>query len=105
MFDMVYGGVDNSGGHAFLVVIPLKSMADADQMISSGKAFAAAMGDEGMKKLAELEASCIESEQTNLFAFSPKLSYPPDQWVKDEPSFWKPKVAAPAKKPETKPAQ
>jgi hypothetical protein len=48
--------------------------------------------------MAELSAACIESVQTNLFAFNPKESYPPDEWIKAD-SFWKPKVAAPAAKP------
>ena len=34
------------------------------------------MGENGMKKLEELSASCIESDQTNLFQFNPKMSYP-----------------------------
>jgi hypothetical protein len=40
-----------------------------------------------------------------LFSFSPKMSYPRDEWVKTDPGFWKPKVAPPAKKAEEKPAQ
>ena len=34
--------------------------------------------------------------QTNLFEFSPKMSYPDPEWIKADP-FWKPKAAAPAK--------
>jgi hypothetical protein len=41
-----------------------------------------------MKKLDAMEASCLESVQTNLFAFDPKMSYPPDAWVKADPDFW-----------------
>ena len=42
----------------------------------------------------------------NLFQISPKMSYPPESWVKAEPDFWKPKAAVAAvKKAETKPAQ
>jgi hypothetical protein len=37
--------------------------------------------------------------------FSPKMSYVPDAWVKADPTFWKPKMTAPAKKPEAKPEQ
>jgi len=44
-----------------------------------------------MKRLSELESAAVESRQTNLFAFSPKMSYVPDEWVKADPDFWKPK--------------
>ncbi len=93
-------------GHAFLVITRLKSMADADQMLGQDKGFAEALGEERLKKLAALEAACLESQQTNLFQISPKMSYPPEAWVKAEPSFWKPKPAViSAKKAEAKPAQ
>ncbi len=53
----------------------------------------------GRRKFRELTAACVESQQTNLFSFNPKMSYPDDAWVKADP-FWKPKAAAaaPAKK-------
>jgi hypothetical protein len=55
---------------------------------------------------AALESSCLESQQTNLFQISPKMSYPPESWVKAEPGFWKPKGTVVAtKKAEAKPAQ
>jgi len=93
-------------GHGFLVITRLKSMAEADQLMGGDKAFAEALGEEGLKKLAALEASCLESQQTNLFQISPKMSYPPEAWVKADPGFWKPKVTvAAAKKAEAKPAQ
>jgi hypothetical protein len=100
-FELQYG----TGGHGFLVISRLKSMADADQMMGEDKGFAEALGGEGLKKLAALEAACIESDQTNLFQISPKMSYPPEAWVKAEPDFWKSKPVAALKKAENKPAQ
>jgi hypothetical protein len=73
-----------------------------DTRFSDDKKLSGAVGEAGMKKMAELEAACIESQQSNLFQFNPKISYPPDEWVKSD-SFWKPKPAAPA--PAAKPAQ
>jgi hypothetical protein len=63
-----------------------------------------AMGAEGMKKLGEQAAAAIESSQTNLFLFNPKLSYVGDDWKKADP-FWQTKSAAPMKKTEAKPKQ
>jgi uncharacterized protein involved in type VI secretion and phage assembly len=34
-----------------------------------------------------------------LFQFNPHQSYVPEEWVKSDPTFWKPKAAAPATKP------
>ena len=92
-------GQDNGG--VYIVLTPLKSLAEVDGEMADGKKFEAQLGEDGMKRLAELTAACVESTQTNLFAFSPKLSYVSDDWVKTDPSFWKPKpaAAAPAKKP------
>jgi hypothetical protein len=58
------------------------------------KQFVEAMGEDGMKKLGELESSAVEFHQTNLFHFNPAMSYPRDEWVKADPDFWKPKPAA-----------
>jgi hypothetical protein len=87
VFEQRYG----PSGSAYIVVTPLKSLTEVDGMLGSGKAFMNAMGESGMKKMGQLEASCVESWQMNLFAFSPKMSSPPEQWVKDEPDYWGPK--------------
>ena len=59
-----------------------------------------------MKKLAELESAAVEFTQSNLFQFSPAMSYPTGEWVKADPEFWKvraPKPAANANTKSTKP--
>jgi len=99
MYEEAYG----TGGHAYLVLWPLSSMSDIDKNFASDKDFVAAMGKDGMKKLAELEAECVESTQTNLFSFSPKMSSPPQAWIDAEPDYWKAPKAAVAKAPATKP--
>lgn len=94
-FEVAYG---QQPGGTYAVFSPLKSGSEIDRGMAQGKDFVAAMGEEGMKKLAELEQKAIESSQTNLFAFNPKMSYPPDAWIKSDPDFWKPKAPAPSKK-------
>ena len=102
VFQQQYG----AAAHAFLVITPLKSLQEVDHMMTSDKGFTEAMGNEGMKRLRELEAACIESEQTNLFRINPRMSYPPEAWVKADPAFWKPKTAGATKVAATKkPAQ
>ncbi|MCU1269268.1 MAG: hypothetical protein JWN74_562 [Acidobacteriaceae bacterium] len=99
VYEALYGQEDVT----YLVIIPMKSAAEIDKSMEQDKQFMEAMGEDGMKKLSELESSAVEFTQTNLFQFSPAMSYPPDAWVKADPDFWKPKAAAPAKADE-KPA-
>jgi len=99
----VYGSPDNT----YVIFNPMKSAEEIDKSFAQGKEFEAAMGEVGMKKLNELSAAAIESSQTNLFAFNPRMSYVSDDWIKADPEFWKPKAApapAAAKKPANKPA-
>jgi hypothetical protein len=91
-YEAVYGQM----GSEYLVFTPLKSASEIDKESAQDKQFEAAMGEEGLKKLGELEAAAVESSQTNLFAFNPKMSYTSDEWVKADPDFWKPKSAGSA---------
>lgn len=102
MFEQQYGV---NSGDSFVVITPMKSLAEVDSGFGDSKKFMAEVGDDGMKKIAELSAACLESVESNVLTFNPRMSYPPDEWVKEDPGFWKPKAAAPAKKPEAKPAQ
>ena len=89
-YSAVYGFPETT----YIIFNPMKSLAEVDKNFAANKDFEAAMGEEGMKKLSELSARAIESSQTNLFAFNPRMSYPADEWVKADPDFWKPKAAA-----------
>lgn len=88
-YQAVYGQSDGT----YIVFNPMKSASEIDRGFAQGKQFEAAMGEEGMKKLSELSAATIESSQTNLFAFNPRMSYASDDWVKADPDFWQPKKA------------
>jgi hypothetical protein len=101
LFEEVYG----TGGNEYIAITSLKSMTEEDARLGGeDKEFASAMGEGGLKKISELSASCIESEQSNLFLFNPKMSYAPDSWVKAEPSFWQPKTEPHTKKAASKAA-
>jgi hypothetical protein len=99
MFERAYGAnTGGSVGDVFILLNPMKSLAEVDSGFADSKKFESSLSDSEKKKMAELSAACIESVQTNLFAFNPKESYPADEWIKADP-FWKPKAAAPAAKP------
>jgi len=101
-FHSAYGG---SGG-TYIFLSALKSLSEIDTAFREGKQFEAAMGEDGLKKLDQLESASVDSSERQLFAFNPKMSYVSDEWIKADPDFWKPKAAALAAKPATeKPAQ
>ena len=96
MFQQLYGG--DSG--TYLLLISHKTLAEIDKGFTEDKQFEAAMGEDGMKKFGELYAECCEVAQNQLFAFNPHQSYVQEEWIKADPSFWKPKaVVASAKAP------
>lgn len=95
VFDSYYGA-DNGG--LYLAISKMTSLAEDDAGMNDDKKFADAVGPAGMKKIGELTAACLDSAQTNLFSFNPKMSYPDPAWIAADP-FWKPKAAMAAKKP------
>ena len=92
MFEQHYGG----DGGTYLVLTSHKSLAEVDKGLLDDKQFMAAMGEDGMKKLSELVAACVESSQHQLFAINPHMSYVSDEWMKSSPDFWNVKPAAKA---------
>lgn len=100
VFEQLYGGEMGT----YIVFTPMKSLAEVDNSFAQGKQFQANMGEDGMKRLQELESSAFASSASHqLFQFNPRMSYPPEAWVKEDPDFWKPKMA-PAAKPSEKPS-
>lgn len=102
-YESLYGAPEGT----FLFIVARQSAKELDSDLIHNKEFVAAMGEDGMKKLAELSAASIESSESNLFALNPNMSYVPAEWIKAD-EFWKPKsgnpVAAAPKKPAEKPA-
>jgi hypothetical protein len=98
MFQLAFGG----DGGTYLAITGHKSLAEIDQGFAQGKQFAAVLGEDGMKKLNEMFASCVESTSQQLFAVNPQMSYVSDEWIKSDPEFWQTKPptakAAEAKK-------
>jgi hypothetical protein len=85
-------------GSTYLLLIPMKSLQEADvAQESHGKPYGDALGETGRQQLREFARTAMASSETKLFAFSPKMSYPSDQWVASDPSFWAPKPVAAAK--------
>lgn len=82
VFSQAYGA--DSGG-VWLVVHPMKSLAEVDSMHASNDKFRQNVSD--WNRYQEL-LSAVESLQTNLYAFDPSMSYVSDDWAAEDPAFW-----------------
>ncbi len=85
VFDKLFG---TDSGSIVLVFTPLKSLAEIDAHQKAGKQVISSAGADQMKKMGDLAATTLESIETNLFAVSPKMSYPRDDWKAADPGFW-----------------
>ena len=97
MYEVAYGAPDGT----YLAFSADDSMADIDTGYADDKKFHDALGEDGMKELQDLYGKTVESSISELFSINPKQSYVPEEWIKADPDFWKPKPAmasaAPAK--------
>jgi hypothetical protein len=90
MYEIAYGTEDGT----YILLTADKSMADIDTGYTEDKRFQEALGEDGMKEFRELFASTVESSRSELFSINPKQSYVPEEWIKADPDFWKPKPSA-----------
>jgi hypothetical protein len=90
-FQALYGNPapGAGGGDVFLVIMIMKSLAETDKGNQDADKFATELGAAGLQKLNELTAASVETTTTNLFAINPRMSNPPSEWIKKDPSFWK----------------
>lgn len=95
---VVYHVSAGAGAGLYLIFVPFKSLADVDAATElHGKAYQDALGDDGRSKITEFQMQGVESAETQLLVFSPKMSYPPKAWVEADHDFWTPKAEMPMK--------
>jgi hypothetical protein len=89
-------------GPTFMLLLPMKSLSKIDAAIARAGTIREAEGPENEKALAKLASDGFATVESNVFAFSPAMSYPSKEFVARDPEFWTPKPeakpAAPAKK-------
>jgi hypothetical protein len=85
-------------GGTYLFLTSHKSASEIDTSFESDKQFEAALGENGLRRLGELESASVESHGHELFMFNPKMSYVSDDYLKADSEFWAPKEE-PAAKP------
>lgn len=85
MYESRFG--ENNGGE-YVVINPMRSLAELDKGMTAGNSFMAAQGAAGMKRIEDLAAACIESSHSNLFAVNAKESYADPNWVTAAPEVY-----------------
>ena len=82
---------ESLGTYVFLTVS--NSETEIDQRFSEDSKIGKALSDDDKKKIRDLRAASIETERVELYSVNPAQSYPPDDYVKADPDYWKPKPA------------
>jgi len=85
------------GGPTYIVLRPMASLAQMDATAAADKDFQAALGDDGQKTMQKVFADTVNAVENQLFAFSPKLSFPGPDTIASDPGFWAPKPAKAAR--------
>ncbi|HEV2064458.1 MAG TPA: hypothetical protein VGS00_07905 [Thermoanaerobaculia bacterium] len=101
----VYQIVSGMPGPTYLVFAPMKSLEEIDAAQARSKTIQEAEGEENGKKLQKLSSDGFLTTESNIYAFSPKMSYVAPEVASADPDFWTPKpAAAPAAKDAAKDA-
>ena len=103
----VYQVMGGAQAGTYIVLIPWKSLAEADGVSPPphGQAYQDALGESGAKKVASLSSDSIAFNEVNIYAFNPQLSYVAKATMDADPGYWalkSPPPAAAAKKPPAK---
>ena len=85
VFQKMYG-IDSDD--AFIVVTPMKGMAEVDQEVMNGQKLPSTLGKEQMQSLRDLATRTIKESESDLFGVSRQMSYVPASWKTESPDFW-----------------
>ena len=99
---VVYRIISGAPTGTYLVFAPMKAMKELDESDARHKPYLEALGEDGQKRLHELEAVAYERESEDVFAVNPKLSYVSKEWSAADPEFWHPRLAAAPPAPNAK---
>lgn len=84
----------------YLILLPMTSLKDRDTDLARDKDFAAALGEEGGRRLNHLVEEGVASVENDVWMVVPAASYVEKSWVEADPKYWGRKAAAkPAPKP------
>jgi hypothetical protein len=85
MFEQMYG---TTSGGSFVVIMPLKSLAEIDQNMANDKKLPGVVAADQLQKMRDLAGATVESSESQILAVDPKMSYASDAWSTEDPAFW-----------------
>jgi hypothetical protein len=85
-------------GPTYLVWVPHKTLTEIDPAVGVGAAIEAAMTDSIVNQFGALSEGYYSTEEM-IFTVSPEMSYPPPDFVSQDPGFWGRKVKLTTKQP------
>jgi hypothetical protein len=88
-----------SGGAAgtYLIFSPMDSLARMDTAPARTAAARQAMGEKNRQRFDGLASETVQSSESLLFSFEPRMSYVSKEFAAAAPEFWEPKPEPPAK--------
>ncbi len=86
---VMYRVVSGAPSGTYMVWIPMSSLSVMDAGPAQGKAWTDAAGDEALQTMGKLVSDGVVSSSSQIFEFSPKMSYVSKEWKAANPSFWK----------------
>jgi quinol monooxygenase YgiN len=98
---VVYGVTSGAPGGTYLILSGMETLASMDPP-RPAKSGAEAFGAEEWARYQKLLADIVVSTEYILYSVSPKMSYPPKEFIDADPDFWAPKPKPAAAKPAAK---
>jgi len=94
---IVYQVDSGTVGSTFLVLIPLVSLGELDNVIAASKSLADAEAEIGGERLPQIGLEAISSTENNIYMVAPEMSHMPKEFSDGDPDFWTPQPASPTK--------
>jgi hypothetical protein len=94
---LTYQVTSGAQSGTYLLFAPMDSLARMDAAPARAGAARQAMGDRNRQHFDTLAADVVQSSESLLFAFNPRMSYVSQEFAAGNPEFWNPKPKPPAK--------
>jgi hypothetical protein len=95
---LAYQAISGGPSGTYLLFSPMDSLAHMDAAPARMAAARQAMGERNRQHFDTLAAEGVQSSESLLFAFNPRMSYVSKEFAAGDPEFWNPKPKAPSKR-------
>ena len=91
---LTYQAISGGPSGTYLIFSPMDSLAHMDAAPARLAAARQAMGERNRQRLDALAPEVVQSSESLLFAFNPRMSYVSKEFAAGDPEFWNPKPAS-----------